>query len=70
MTSVSLLDDYLTREELAEQLGKSVRTIDRWYMLREGPAVTVIGNRRLYHVDDVRAWLRGQRREMAAAGVR
>lgn len=67
MSTVSLLDDYLTRDELAEQLGKDVRTIDRWFMLRQGPAVTRVGNRRLYHIDDVRAWLRTQRHEMPAS---
>ena len=67
MTTAALLEDYLTRDELADQLGKDVRTIDRWYMLREGPAVTRVGNRRLYHLDDVKAWLRAQRREMRAA---
>lgn len=64
MSCVSLLDGYLTREELADQLGKSVRTLDRWYMWREGPNPTFIGNRRLYHVDDVASWLRAQRREL------
>jgi hypothetical protein len=69
MASVPLLHDYMTREQLATELNKTVRTLDRWYMLREGPAVTRVGNRRLYHVDDVRAWLKARRLEMPAGKV-
>lgn len=66
MMNTSLFEDYLTRERLARELGKTTRTIDRWYMLRKGPAVTRVGNRRLYHIDDVRSWLKAQRLEMPA----
>lgn len=69
MGAIALLEGYLSREDLADQLGKSIRTIDRWFMLREGPAVTMVGNRRLYHVNDVLAWLQSQRREMPARRV-
>lgn len=67
LKAAGLLDDYLTREQLAEEIDKSVRTIDRWYLERTGPAVTIIGNRRLYHIDDVKAWIRSLRQEMCRA---
>jgi predicted DNA-binding transcriptional regulator AlpA len=53
-----LLDGYLRREELAQQLGVSARTIDRWQMLRCGPPRVAIGRTILYNLDSVRQWLR------------
>jgi hypothetical protein len=38
-----LLDDYLTREELAVELGKCVRTLDRWHAVRYGPPRATVG---------------------------
>ncbi len=58
-----LLDDYLTRDELAAQLGKSPRTIQRWDRLRIGPVPTVIGNSKVFRRADVQKWLDAQRRE-------
>ena len=58
-----ILDDYLTERTLARQLSKSERTLQRWRGLRIGPTPTMCGNRILYAVDDVRAWLRNQRQE-------
>ena len=60
-----VLSDYLTRDELARQLGKTSRTLERWERQRVGPAITRIGNRVLYHIDDVKAWLRAQRQAVA-----
>ena len=65
MTNTEVLDDYLTEHALARQLDKSERTLQRWRRLHIGPTPTIIGNRILYAVDDVRAWLRAQRREVA-----
>ena len=33
-----LLDDYLSEEDLAAELQKDVRTLQRWRKLRVGPA--------------------------------
>ena len=55
-----LLAGYLRREELAQQLGVSARTIDRWQMLRCGPPRVAIGRTVLYRLDSVRQWLQSR----------
>ena len=55
-----LLGEYLRREELAEQLGVSTRTIDRWHSLRNGPPRIAIGRTILYNLDSVRDWLQAR----------
>ena len=67
MTNTEVLDDYLTERDLARQLDKSERTLQRWRRLRIGPTPTIVGNKILYAVDDVRAWLRAQRQEAVDA---
>ncbi len=62
----SLLEDYLTPDQLAEELGKSVRTIARWDRLRIGPPKTLVGKRPFYRRDAVRQWL--LRKERAQMG--
>ena len=49
--------DLLTREDLAHQLGVSVRTLDRWHALREGPPRTSAGRRPLYRREAVEDWI-------------
>lgn len=63
MANTEVLDDYVTEHALARQLDKSERTLQRWRRLRIGPTPTVLGNRVLYAITDVRTWLRAQRRE-------
>ena len=62
-----LLDDYLTIEELAEELCRSVRTIARWDSLRIGPPKTVIGKKSYYRREGVRQWLLRKEREQVRA---
>ncbi len=62
-----LLADYLTPNELAEELGKSPRTIARWDSLRIGPPKTVIGKKPYYRREAVRQWLRRKEQEQARA---
>jgi len=38
-----VLDGFLRRQELAQQLGLSPRTIDRWEALRKGPPRVCVG---------------------------
>ncbi len=59
-----LLDDYSEKSELARELKKSSRTLDRWEALRIGPPRVVIGRTVLYNRNSVREWLesREQRR--------
>lgn len=52
-----LLDGYLIKQELARQLGISVRTLDRWEVKRVGPPRIVIERTVLYNIDSARAWL-------------
>lgn len=48
----------VTQEELAERLGLSTRTIERWRVTGEGPAFVRIGARRLvYREEAIEAWL-------------
>jgi hypothetical protein len=61
MSSVEdVLADYLTRPELAKQLGKTERTLARWAELRIGPPITRTGREPRYHIDSVRTWLKAQ----------
>ncbi len=64
MTTTEILADYLTQEQLADQLDVSTRTLDRWNRLGTGPVPTKVGIKTLYHREDVARWLKGQRREL------
>jgi predicted DNA-binding transcriptional regulator AlpA len=57
-SSSNLLEGYLTREQLAAALGKSIRTIDRWQTLRAGPPRLVLGKLILFRVESVQSWLK------------
>ena len=59
-----VLDGYLTEAELARELDRSKRTLERWRRLRTGPIPTICGNKVLYAVADVRTWLRAQRQDV------
>ena len=63
-----LLADYLTPDQLAEELDKSPRTIARWDSLRIGPPKTMVGKRPLYRREGVRDWL--LRKEQAQTGAK
>ncbi len=56
----SVLAEYMTRDELAEDLSRCARTLDRWHSLRTGPPRTILGKRVLYRRASVAAWLRSQ----------
>ena len=64
-----ILDGFITREQLAVELGKSTRTIDRWEVRRIGPPRVIVGRTILYRVESVRSWLqscerhKGRRRD-------
>ena len=64
-----VLDGFLRREELAQQLGLSPRTIDRWEALRKGPPRVCVGRTVLYNVESVREWLRSKERQKATVRV-
>jgi hypothetical protein len=52
-----LLEEYLTPSELAAELGKTVRTLDRWQLQGCGPAFTYVGKTKMYRRSAVKEWL-------------
>jgi hypothetical protein len=62
-----LLDEYLTEDEEAEELKKTVRTLRRWRKMRMGPAYTHNGKDVLYRHDWNREWLEAGKRQMPRA---
>ena len=52
-----VLDGFISPEELAKELGVSVRTLARWDAERTGPPRAVCGRKPLYRVESVRRWL-------------
>ena len=52
-----ILHGYVTREQLASQLKRSLRTIDRMHAARKGPPRTKIGTLIVYRIQAVREWL-------------
>ena len=56
----SVLAEYMSRDELAEQLNRCPRTLDRWESLKIGPPRTILGRRVLYRRAAVAAWLLAQ----------
>ena len=61
-----ILKDYASREQLAEKIGKSVKTLVRWENDGQGPPVTRIGRDVLYYIPSIEKWLRSQ--EQSAKG--
>jgi Helix-turn-helix len=61
-----LLKDYLSREQLAAELRKSVKTLVRWENDDKGPPVTRMGRDPLYYRPSVEKWLRSQEQSPAA----
>ncbi len=58
-----LLAEYLTDAELARELDKSLRTIQRWKRVQHGPRRTILGRTTIYHRRDVKEWLEAQRED-------
>lgn len=53
----SLLDGWLTRDRVADEIGVSVDTLQRWQTRRIGPPCVKIGRKVLYRADAFRGWL-------------
>ncbi len=60
----SPIDEYITREDLVRQLGKSTRTLDRWHVERKGPPRTRVGRSIFYCKSELAAWLEQQTERM------
>jgi predicted DNA-binding transcriptional regulator AlpA len=53
-----LLDSYLTEAELAAELGLKPRSLWRWRREKRGPNPIMVGNKVLYAIESVHAWLK------------
>jgi predicted DNA-binding transcriptional regulator AlpA len=53
----SIREGYLTRQELAVELGVSERAIGRWEREGKGPPRVLLGRRILYKRESVEKWL-------------
>ena len=60
-----LLSDYLSKADLAAELGITVRTITRWRMMRTAPPAVKFAGRVMFKRSDVMAWLESQREAVA-----
>jgi hypothetical protein len=61
MAMPELLENHVDRGSLARQLGVSERTVFRYENQPDGLPSLLLGGRRMYKLDSVRAWL--ERRE-------
>jgi hypothetical protein len=61
-----ILKDYISRDDLADKIGKSVKTLVRWELDGKGPPVTRIGRDVFYSIPSFQQWLQAQ--ERAAKG--
>jgi hypothetical protein len=59
-----VLSGYLNKDQLAQQLNKTTRTIERWARQRIGPPVTRVGRKPFYSIESVRSWLKSREQPM------
>lgn len=55
-----ILSEFLTKAELASELRRNPRTLDRWAVLGTGPPRTHVGREVLYRRSSVQKWLVAQ----------
>ena len=67
-TIPSVLDGYIGEADLARQLHRSVRTLQRHAARRLGPPRTKIGRLIFYNVEHVRDWISEQEQPRKPAG--
>jgi hypothetical protein len=65
--SEPILSKFLTKEELATELGRNPRTLDRWNVLRTGPPRTHVGRQVFYRRASVQKWLAAQEHQGSAS---
>jgi predicted DNA-binding transcriptional regulator AlpA len=66
----TVLSEYMTPEELADELGICRRTLDRWHTSRTGPPRVTVGRRPLYRREAVTEWLRSREQNLSERGRR
>ena len=62
-----ILSEFLTKEELAVELRRNPRTLDRWQALGMGPPRTRVGRQVLYNRSSVSRWLAAQEQRRGTA---
>jgi hypothetical protein len=62
----SVLEGYISETDLARQLHRSVRTLQRLAATLSGPPRTKIGRSVYYKIESVRVWLVQQEKKPAA----
>lgn len=67
---MTILEGHLSKSQLAEQLGRSVRALDRWERQRIGPPRIKVGKLILYRVESVQAWLASREQRHNTRGSR
>jgi hypothetical protein len=55
-----ILQEFFSKQALAEELGRNPRTLDRWDTLGMGPPRTHVGRKVLYRRASVQRWLAAQ----------
>ena len=60
MAVTGILSDYMSRKDLAAELGLREETLIRWERDHKGPPATRIGSAVKYHIPAVKAWLKAQ----------
>jgi hypothetical protein len=66
-----LLEGWLTRSEVSQEIGVSAGTLARWNTRRIGPPCARVGRRVLYRTEAVREWLLSRERgPIASKGAR
>ncbi len=63
--SVAILENYVSRREFANQLGKDERTVIRWEIQRRAPKRTKIGRSVYYSQKNIETWLKGREESTA-----
>ena len=63
---VGLLDDWISRHDLAISLGLSVDTLWRWDANQTGPQSIKLGRKVYYHRSTVRSWLENKAQPLKA----
>ena len=64
---VPVLAEFMTTEELAAELKRNKRTLDRWDALGIGPPRTRVGRTVLYRRSSVEKWLWAQEHQGGAS---
>ncbi|MDO5643726.1 MAG: transcriptional regulator [Paracoccus sp. (in: a-proteobacteria)] len=68
--STCLTDGWMSRTDLARELGLTVDTLARWETRRIGPPCIRIGRKVLYRIEAVQDWMCSQERGPMTKGAR